>query len=52
MASQRLVFRLHALRALAQRGITASYVRHVLDTGKIIEDYPSDTLYPSRLVLG
>ncbi len=52
MAGRRLVFRLHALRALAQRGISAADVRHVLDTGKVIEEYPADTPYPSRLVLG
>ncbi len=52
MASRRLVFRLHALRALAQRGITAADVRQALDTGKVIENYPTDTPYPSRLVLG
>jgi hypothetical protein len=52
VASGRLVFRLHAVRALAARGITVADVRDVLDSGKTIEDYPTDTPYPSRLVLG
>ncbi len=51
MTGRRLVFRLHALRAIAQRGITADDVRHVLRAGKVIEDYPTDTPYPSRLLL-
>jgi hypothetical protein len=48
----RLVFRLHAVKALAARGITVADVRHVLDTGKTIDDYPTDRPYPSRLLLG
>jgi len=27
-------------------------VRHVLDTGEVIEENPEDTPYPSRLILG
>ena len=52
MAGQNLIVRVHALRALAARGITIVDVRHVLDTGKTIEDNPADTPYPSRLILG
>jgi hypothetical protein len=35
-----------------QRGINEENVRHVLATGETIEEYPDDTPYPSRLVLG
>jgi hypothetical protein len=35
-----------------QRRISVDDVRHVLSTGEVIEDYPNDTPYPSRLVLG
>lgn len=35
-----------------QRGISEQEVRHVISTGEIIEEYPDDTPYPSRLVLG
>jgi hypothetical protein len=41
---QRLVF--------FQRRITVDDVRHVLATGEIVEEYPEDLPYPSRLVLG
>lgn len=27
-------------------------VRRVLETGEVIEEYPDDTPYPSRLILG
>ncbi len=35
-----------------QRGIGVDDVRHVLETGGAIEEYPDDVPYPSRLVLG
>jgi hypothetical protein len=35
-----------------ERGITIADVRNVLDNGEVIEDYPNDFPYPSRLVLG
>lgn len=37
---------------MVQRGITDVDVREVLASGEIIEDYPDDTPFPSRLVLG
>ena len=48
----RLVFRVHAVRRMAERNISVDDVRHVLDTGEVIEDYLNDLPYPSRLVLG
>lgn len=48
----RLVFRVHAIQRMFQRGINEENVRHVLATGETIEEYPDDTPYPSRLVLG
>ena len=50
--SPRLVFRVHAVQRMAERGITVDDVRAVLATGETIEDYPDDTPYPSRLLLG
>lgn len=51
MAFERLVFRVHAIQRMFQRGINADDVRHVLTNGEVIEDYPHDTPYPSYLVL-
>jgi hypothetical protein len=48
----RLVFRVHAIQRMFQRVISEAEVRHVISTGEIVEDYPGDTPYPSRLVLG
>jgi hypothetical protein len=48
----KLIFRVHALRRMFARSITASEVRTVLEQGDTIESYPQDTPYPSRLVLG
>lgn len=52
MALDRLVFRVHAIQRMFQRAIDADDVRYVLKTGEVIERYPSDTPYPSYLVLG
>ena len=35
-----------------QRGRSEEDVRHVLDTGEVVREYPDDRPYPSRLVLG
>jgi hypothetical protein len=49
---EQLVFRVHAIQRMYQRSISELEVRHVIATGEIIEDYPDDTPYPSRLLLG
>ena len=35
-----------------ERGISASDVKKVVNTGEVIEEYPEDTPYPSKLMLG
>jgi hypothetical protein len=52
MRETRLVFRLHAVQRMFERRISAADVIHALDTGDVIESYPDDEPYPSRLVLG
>ena len=52
MSPQTLVFRIHALRRMFERSISVADIRQVLSTGENIENYPEDTPYPSRLVLG
>ena len=52
MQAGRVVFRLHAIRRMYERGIGVEDVRHVLATGRIIEEYPNDSPYPSCLILG
>ena len=48
----RIVFRVHALQRMFERSISIEEVRHVLVQGETIEEYPSDSPYPSSLVLG
>lgn len=52
MPDQTIVFRLHAIERMAQWRVSETDVRHVLETGEVIEDYPDDWPYPSRLMLG
>jgi len=35
-----------------ERKVSVEEVRYVLETGEVIEEYPDDTPYPSRLILG
>jgi hypothetical protein len=50
--SNKLLFRKHALLRMFQRSIGMDEVHKVLSEGKSIIDYPDDTPYPSRLMLG
>jgi hypothetical protein len=48
----RLIYRQHAVRRMFERSISTSDVGAALSAGKIIEDYPTDSPYPSCLWLG
>jgi len=48
----RVIFRVHAVQRMAQRGVSVADVLSVLTTGETIEAYPDDAPYPSRLLLG
>lgn len=52
MKSNQLVFRVHAVRRMFERGISDAAVRKIITEGETIEQYPDDTPYPSRLMLG
>lgn len=52
MAYERLVFRKHAIQRVFERRINDADVRHVVKNGEVIEDYPDDIPYPSKLILG
>ena len=49
---RRRLYSQHALRRMFERGITEEDVAKVLEQGEIIADYPQDSPFPSRLVLG
>ncbi len=50
--AHRLVYRVHAIERIVERGISDDDVRQVLADGKEIEEHPADYPYPSRLLLG
>ncbi len=50
--SSQLIFRKHALQRMFQRSISTDDIRFVVSCGKNIINYPDDTPYPSRLMLG
>ncbi len=52
MGTNKLIFRVHALQRMFQRGISLEDVKALVKTGEVIEDYPKDSPYPSRLILG
>lgn len=52
MDSEHLLFRVHAIQRMFEREISETEVRQVLEAGTVIESYPDDEPYPSRLVLG
>ena len=50
--ARQLLFRVHAVQRMFERGLTANDVSAALAAGETIADYPTDSPYPSRLVLG
>ena len=52
MSCEKITYRIHAVQRMFERKITSEEVRYVLETGEVIEEYPDDTPYPSRLILG
>ncbi len=48
----KLLFSDHARRRMLERDISATEVAAVLRDGSIVERYPDDTPYPSKLVAG
>ena len=50
--ARKVVFRGHALRRMFERSIGVEDVEAVLDSGEIVESYPEDRPYPSRVMLG
>ena len=52
MSSYRLIFRVHVIQRMFQLRINVNDVRSIVSKGEVIEDYPDDTPYRSRLILG
>ena len=52
MSNEKITYRLHAVQRMFERKVSAEEVRYVPETGEVIEEYPDDTPYTSRLILG
>ena len=51
MVRRQVTFRTHALQRLFEHRISVAEVRQVLEHGEVIEDYPTDSPFPSCLLL-
>lgn len=51
-AKYKLVFRVHVIQRMFERGISHEDVRDVIENGEVIKEYLDDKPYPSRLILG
>jgi len=47
----KIIFRIHAIERMFERGIGVKDIRIALETGENIEHYPDEAAYPSRLIL-
>ena len=47
-----ILYQLHAIERMSQRKISEEDVEHIILTGEVIAEYPDDTPYPSKLLLG
>jgi len=52
MSANKLMYRNHAIKRMFERGIGEADVKAVIDQGEVIQEYPDDVPYPSRLILG
>jgi hypothetical protein len=52
MPNQKLVFRIHAVQRMFERGISLDDVKRVMQNGELIEEYEDAIPYPGRLILG
>lgn len=48
----KLVLRVHVLQRMFERHVDVDDVRHVIEIGEVIKEYPDDKPLPSRLILG
>jgi hypothetical protein len=47
----KIIFRIHAIERMFERGIGIKEIRAALEAGENIENYADQTEYPARLVL-
>ncbi len=42
----------HVFKRMAERGFSPDTIKSVIKNGTVIKEYPDDSPYPSRLILG
>ena len=47
-----IIFSGHVLRRMFERNIRADEIRWIVENGKVVEDYPDDLPFPSKLLEG
>jgi hypothetical protein len=52
MISRPIIFRIHAIQRMFERRVSEVDVRHVLQTGEMIEDYSDEMPHPGGLMSG
>ncbi len=52
MECKKLIFSGHAVQRMFERDISPADVREIIESGETINDYPDDSPYPSKLILG
>jgi hypothetical protein len=45
-------YRIHALERMFERNISCDELANIIKTGQLVENYPNNIPYPSKLVLG
>ncbi|MBN2718863.1 MAG: DUF4258 domain-containing protein [Deltaproteobacteria bacterium] len=49
---RQIFIRMHAAKRMLEREISIDEIESVVETGEVIEEYPKDEPFPSRLLLG
>ena len=52
MTSRPIIYRIHAIQRMFERGVSEESVRQILGSGEMIEDYSDDMHCPSGLISG
>ena len=48
----KVIFTAHVLNQMFKRDISLEDIKHILENGIVIKEYPNDKPYPSFLILG
>lgn len=52
LLKRNIMFSIHAVKRMFERNITQDDIMYMVAHGQVVEEYPDDSPYPSRLLLG